>query len=105
MRLVTALSITVALTVVGVARAQPAPSDIAGYWAESSIVSLLSRNIIDLFPDQTFRPHEEIARGEFIKWIVLASGWPRTLARAPSFADVPAGHPLAPYIETAVTYR
>jgi hypothetical protein len=105
MRIAAALSIAVALMIVGVARAQPAPSDITGHWAEASIVSLLGRNIVDLFPDQTFRPSAEIARGDFIKWIVLAAGWPRTVGRAPTFADVPAGHPLAPYIETAVSYR
>jgi hypothetical protein len=100
-----AVVLTVALMLAAVAHAQPVPSDVAGYWAESSILSLLRRNIVELFADQTFRPHEQISRGEFIKWIVLAAGWPRTAGRSPSFSDVPVSHPLAPYIETAVAYR
>ncbi len=105
MRLVLATLLVVAVVAVPLAFAQPAPSDIAGHWAEGSIVALLRRNIADVFPDLTFRPNAEIARGDFIKWIVIAAGLPRTTGRAPTFADVPATHPLAPYVEAAVAYR
>lgn len=105
MRFVLTFTLLVVVVAVPLARAQPVPSDVAGHWAESSIVALLRRNLIELFSDQTFRPNVEIGRGEFIKWIVTAAGLPRRPARTPSFADVPASHPLAPYIETAVAYR
>lgn len=105
MRLVLVVFLIIAAAVVPLAYAQPVPADIAGYWAESSIIALLQRRVADVFPDQTFRPNAEIARGDFIKWLVIAAGLPRTTVRAPTFADVPATHPLAPYIETAVAYR
>jgi hypothetical protein len=39
-----------------------------------------------------------------MKWLVLASGLPVGAAHGTSFADVPATHPVAPFLETAVAF-
>jgi len=80
------------------------PQDIQGHWAQERIEALLQRNIIDPLPDGTFRADASMARGEFVKWLVLAAGIPVHTARTPSFADVPLAHPLSPYLESALAY-
>lgn len=83
------------------ARAQTAPPDIQGHWAEQRILSLFQRNIITLLLDGTFHPDDEISRGDFISWLVAARGFPPRPVRVPTFGDVPATHPLSPYVEAA----
>lgn len=100
-----AVVVTLLMALAAPTVAQPAPSDIADHWAERSIVALLTRAIADVFPDGLFRPDAEISRGDFIKWMVIAAGFPRANARAATFIDVPASHPLAIYVDTAVRYR
>lgn len=81
--------------------AQTAPADVAGHWAEQRILFLLQRNVITLLPDGTFRPDEEITRGEFVHWLVVARGFAPRPVRIPTFKDVPATHPLSAYVEAA----
>lgn len=83
------------------ARAQTAPDDVAGHWAEQRIQFLLQRNIITLLADRTFRPDDEVTRGEFVRWLVVARGFPLRPVRTPTFSDVSAFDPLSPYIESA----
>lgn len=85
--------------------AQPPPSDIAGHWAERAIAGLLTRGIAETYADRTFRPDEPISRGDFIRWMVIAVGLPRTSVRVATFVDVPITHPLSPFVEAAVRYR
>jgi len=82
----------------------PGPVDIRGHWAEDRIQFLFRRNIVDLFPDQTFHPDEQITRGEFIKWLVLSSGLPLRPGRDVTFGDVPPAHPLFPFIDAAAAF-
>src|SRR2546427_11326078 len=82
----------------------PGPVDIRGHWAEDRIQFLFRRNIVDLFPDQTFHPDEQITRGEFVKWLVLSSGLPLRPGRDVTFADVPPAHPLFPFIDAATAF-
>jgi uncharacterized protein YigE (DUF2233 family) len=84
------------------ALAQTGPSDIQGHWAEQRILSLLQRGIITLLLDTTFRPDEPVTRGEFIQWLVVARGFPPRPVRMSTFSDVPATHPVSPYVEAAV---
>jgi hypothetical protein len=104
LRLASLIVCAVATTAGLPAWAQQGPTDIGGHWAEDRIELLVRRNITDLFPDQTFRPDEAMTRADFIKWLVLASGLPVRPSRGATFADVPASHPAAPYVETAVAY-
>lgn len=101
---VTTLVFALAASARGPAWAQQGPSDISGHWAEERIQLLLRRNIADLNADQTFRPADPMTRADFIKWLVLASGLPVNPPRGTLFADVPASHPVAPYLETAVAF-
>lgn len=80
------------------------PPDVQGRWVEPRVQLLLQRKIVELYPDGTFRPSAGLARGEFIKWLVLAAALPVRVASEPSFADVPLSHPLSPYVETAFAY-
>ncbi len=87
------------------ASSQPqVPTDVQGHWAEDRILLLMQRKIIDPLPNGTFRPFESITRGEFVKWLVVATGLPLRQGRTSSFADVPLAHPLSQYLETALAY-
>ncbi|OLC29848.1 MAG: hypothetical protein AUH31_05955 [Armatimonadetes bacterium 13_1_40CM_64_14] len=97
-------ALTLAVAARNPAWAQQGPSDIGGHWAEERIQLLVRRNIADLNADQTFRPADPITRADFVKWLVLASGLPVNPPRGALFADVPASHPVAPYLDTAVAF-
>src|SRR5436309_8320266 len=103
---VVAIAVLIAAAAAGLpAWAQPpSPVDIRGHWAEDRIQFLIRRNIVDLFPDQTFHPDEQITRGEFVKWLVLSSGLPLRPGRDVTFADVPPAHPLFPFIDAAAAF-
>lgn len=76
----------------------------AGYWAASSIATLLGAQVISGYPDGTFRPDAAVTRAEFAKMLDLTLGVaPATTAAgaATSFADVPAGAWYAPYVAAA----
>jgi hypothetical protein len=84
------------------ARAQPAATDVAGHWAEDRILLVVRRGVADV-SGGLFRPDETVSRAEFTAWLVRALGIP--LRPSPSlFADLPASHPLAPYVEAAAAY-
>lgn len=103
-RLIPAFLLIAGLLVPSWAWSQLVPADVQGHWAEGRIQLLLQRKIIDPSPDGTFRPFEPITRGEFVKWLVAASGLPLRLVKTPSFADVPLTHPFFVYIESALAY-
>ncbi len=84
--------------------AQSGPTDVSGHWAEASIQLLLRRNVVNVFPDQTFRPNEPVTRGDFVKWLVVSSGLPPRPGRVSIFADVPSSHPAAAYVDAAVAF-
>lgn len=47
------------------APAPPAPSDIADHWARNAIELVLRLNLMDLYPDRTFRPTDAVTRAAF----------------------------------------
>ena len=51
-----------------------------------------------------FRPGGTVTRGQLLKLVVNAAGWSIVTPPTPTFADVPAGHPFYPYIETGVSH-
>jgi hypothetical protein len=63
-----------------------------------------SRGIISGYADGTFRPNNNITRGQLCKVIVLALNWTIYTPPTPTFADVPLGYPFYPYIETAYNH-
>ena len=83
---------------------QPEPvvlTDIAGHWAESSIIKLVGSGIIKGYPDGSFKPDAEISRAEFACILVKA------LELAPQKGKVfndTADHWAGDYIATAGAY-
>ena len=53
----------------GVAYSQSVLPDIQGTWAEKPIQKLIDQNIVDGYPDHTFRPEQPITRAEFAKLV------------------------------------
>ncbi len=49
-------------------------TDIEGHWAEEEIIQAVEMDLINGYPDQTFRPNENITRAEFIKTLIVAFG-------------------------------
>ena len=41
-------------------------SDISGHWAQNQIVSLVGKNVISGYPDNTFKPDNPVTRAEFM---------------------------------------
>ncbi|HUS16848.1 MAG TPA: S-layer homology domain-containing protein, partial [Chloroflexia bacterium] len=65
------------------------------------ISDLVRLGAISGYSDCTFRPSNNITRGQFTKVLVLAFGLPINTAGGPHFTDVPASSPFYAYIETA----
>ncbi|MFL5732805.1 MAG: S-layer homology domain-containing protein, partial [Chloroflexia bacterium] len=59
------------------------------------------RGIISGYADHTFRPGNNVTRGQLSKIIVNARGWAQYAPTTPTFRDVPAAQAFYPYIETA----
>jgi hypothetical protein len=59
------------------------------------------QGIISGYSDGTFRPANDVTRGQLCKIVVLAEGWPPVNPPSPTFTDVPVGHPFYGYVETA----
>lgn len=68
--------------------AQPAPSDISGHWAESTILKLVEKNFISGYPDGTFKPNNTITRAEFVKILTLVMGITPATGGESAFSDV-----------------
>ena len=61
--------------------------DVAGHWAQAYIEALAARDIIDGFPDGTYRPNEPVTRAQFAA-IVNAAFSPAPERPGINFADV-----------------
>jgi uncharacterized lipoprotein YddW (UPF0748 family) len=63
-------------------------TDIQNHWAQESIVQLRSRNLINGYPDGTFRPNAYVTRAEFAA--ILARAFPniQSIRSAIAFKDV-----------------
>ena len=60
--------------------------------------------IVSGYSDGTFRPYNNLTRGQLTKIIVLAEQWPILNPPTPTFSDVPVDHPFYVYIETAYSH-
>ncbi|MGI8587018.1 MAG: S8 family serine peptidase [Chloroflexia bacterium] len=65
------------------------------------VEDLVSRGAVAGYSDHTFRPLNNLTRGEVAKIIALTGGFELTTATGPHFTDVPPTDPYYPYIETA----
>ncbi|WP_162462979.1 S-layer homology domain-containing protein [Paenibacillus psychroresistens] len=48
--------------------------DISKHWAEASINQAVQRNLVEGYPDGTFKPDANVTRAEFIKMVITALG-------------------------------
>lgn len=75
-------------------------SDIQGNWAQSLIEALAARDIIQGFPDGTFRPEEPVTRAQFAA--MISKAFQKNPNReAIAFADVPAYYWASEAIQSA----
>lgn len=78
-------------------------TDTRNYWAQPFIQSLAQANIVDGYPDGTYRPDRPVTRDEFAAIIRKAFNQPaeRQIASGSSYRDVPQGYWAAPAIKEA----
>src|SRR5439155_20529622 len=65
------------------------------------IETAYNRHIIAGYGDGTFRPGNNVTRGQLCKIMVLAQEWPVNSNGGPHFSDVAPGSTFYDYIETA----
>jgi hypothetical protein len=77
----------------------------AEYWAYPFIETLYNRppqgSIVSGYADGTFRPGNDMTRGQLTKIVVLAQEWPIDTTGGPHFTDVLPDNVFYAYIETA----
>jgi len=57
--------------------------------------------LVSGYADGTFRPQNDVTRGQLSKIVVEAAGWQLVNPPTPTFSDVPTGHTFFQYVETA----
>jgi hypothetical protein len=63
------------------------------------------KGVANGYADGTFRPGNNITRGQLSKMIVVAMGWPIDTTGGPHFSDVPVDSTFYNYIETAFNHQ
>ena len=88
---ITALFLTVTLMLSGfaVALAKSYTDVPDNYWAAEEIEDVVSKNIVPLFGDGTYRPHEKVPRVEWTEWLLRALGLSQApITSEPDYSDV-----------------
>jgi hypothetical protein len=67
------------------------------------IETAVAHNVVSGYADGTFRPFNDVTRGQLSKIVVLAEGWADDCSTQ-HFSDVPPGSPFFCYIETAFAH-
>lgn len=58
--------LTIYLGTASLATAAPStPTDIQNHWAQTSIISMIEKNVVNGYPDGTFKPDRSVTRAEF----------------------------------------
>ena len=70
-----------------------------GDWFYPYVMDLTDRGAISGYADGTFRPNNDITRGQIMKVVVIANGLTAPLPSSPSFMDVPTTNPFYQWIE------
>jgi hypothetical protein len=68
------------------------------------ITWMVCNGYVSGYPDNTFRPNSNVTRGQLMKMVVNAAGWPTDTTGGPHFADVPAGNTFYPFVETGYNH-
>jgi hypothetical protein len=67
------------------------------------VETAVAHGIISGYADGTFKPGNDVTRGQLTKIVVLAEGWANDCATQ-HFSDVPPSHPFYCYVETAFAH-
>lgn len=73
--------------------AKPAISDIANNTHKDAIIELLDRGIVGGFPDGTYKPKQQVTRGEAAKIIAKVLNLDTQNVNDPGFTDISKNHP------------
>ncbi|GIQ70792.1 leucine-rich repeat protein [Xylanibacillus composti] len=65
----------------------PLFSDVAGHWAEEDIRRLSAQDVVNGYPDGTFRPNHDMTRAEFVTMVVQALNLEPSAGSGYAFAD------------------
>ncbi len=63
-----------------------------------------ARGVVSGYADGTFRPANQVTRGQTARMVVAAFGWAANTNSGPHFTDVPPGSTFYVYVETAVQH-
>ena len=75
------------------AATKPAISDIANNTHKDAIIELLDRGIVGGFPDGTYKPKQQVTRGEAAKIIAKMLNLDTQNVNDPGFTDISKNHP------------
>jgi S-layer family protein len=92
------------LSMVGVGFAAPVASDVVDTDYEDAVAELSALNILNGYPDGTFRPEKTVTRAEFAKIAVLEIGLAKAVDATKGntvFSDVTVENWAAPYVKLA----
>lgn len=74
-------------------------SDVKNHWSKLYVESMVAKNVVNGYSDETFKPENNITRGEFAKLVVNALEEDLVKYKG-EFTDVKASHWSADYIAT-----
>ena len=74
------------------------------YWANDYIGEMVSRGVLDGYPNGKFYPDKSVTRAEFAKIMTVAAGIKISSAPQKIFSDVEQTDWFAPYVEAAYPY-
>jgi hypothetical protein len=68
------------------------------------VETAFNHQIINGYADGTFRPSNNVTRGQLTKIVVLAEEWTQICPAQNTFSDVPFDNPFYCFVETAVEH-
>ena len=71
-------------------------------WFYPYVTGLSGLGVVSGYNDGTFRPNNDITRGQIMKIVVLSTGLSGALPPTPTFTDVPSTHTFYQWIEVGV---
>src|SRR5687767_9602095 len=71
-------------------------------WFYPYVTGLSNLGVISGYDDGTFRPNNDITRGQIMKIVVISTGLSGALPPTPTFTDVPATHTFYQWVEVGV---
>ena len=70
---------------------------------KQKVEALVALGVVDVSPQAEFTLGAAVSRGELATWLVKAANLSLQRVTEAVFTDVPANHPLAPFIKAAVS--